>query len=267
MGSAMIQGAVGVARSRRRRRRKPNWRRIAGQWFAHLMVGLLLVGCQSPARSGGLFASWRKQPPPLEVLKTSKIADERIAAYRKLGRTPAAEKDHGLAVDLLAHGALHEVNDVARATAVTALGQYQDSKSVEVLTRALSDRSEIVRADACRALGKVGDGPSMALLARIAHGDPSMDVRVAATEAIAGRNDPALGSYLVACLRDKDVAVVASARKGLKRTFDVDLGPDVDAWQTYVKGHGGQTADPAGTDAAEHVADSRDGGAGQTTSR
>lgn len=230
--------AVGFGKARRRRRRGTHWRARLWQMLAPILLGCQLVGCSQPGKRALDLVGWKKAQPPLIVLKTSKIADERIAAMRQLARPNKLEAlDRQLAVDLLAFGLKEEKNELARAAAATSLGSYAEPRAVAALEHALTDRSDMVRGDVCRSLGKVGTPESFALLAKLAQTDGSVDVRLAATDALARRHEASVAPYLVAQLRDKDVAVARLARNGLKKTFDIDLGNDHGAWLTYIRDH------------------------------
>jgi HEAT repeat protein len=92
-----------------------------------------------------------------------------------------------------------------------------------------------VRLEAAKALANVPDERAIApLIKRLDNAEESVDVRIAAADALRNFRTPLAAQALVRVLRDRDFAVSWQARKGLKLMTGRDYRYDQAAWLTYL---------------------------------
>lgn len=224
------------------------------RFLGHLTLGLFLVGCSTAGKSsetsliGKITGSTnkgkspkpklRRNDDPFEMLVKHPEPDWHIACYRRLGdpkKVPGANPEHARLV--LIKGLREEVSPLARTEAVKALSAYPSAETVQELERATRDRDSMVRAEACRSLGILQSGESCEIVGKLACTDNSVDVRIAATEALESMPQTRANDFLCDCLLDRDISVVKVASKGLEvRTGNTTLGSDHIAWTAYLEG-------------------------------
>ena len=126
---------------------------------------------------------------------------------------------------------------LVRAVAVRALNRSRDASATPTFIQALNDRSELVRLEAAKALNNLPDpnaGPP--LVALVSSPTETMDVRIAAAEALRHYKRIEVARALVAALDDRDFAVAWQARRSLYRMMRTDLGYDQANWLAYITG-------------------------------
>jgi hypothetical protein len=248
----LIMGkSVRSPRARRGRRRSGiHWRRHFRRLLVNLSLGFLLVGCAS--QRPFQFASHHVEDP-IQVLRESQEPNERIAAYRQLGTEPESVGSHGeLAGLLLVQGLKEESSPLGRAAAARALRSHNAPAATQALRQATNDSAAMVRMEAAHSLGALAGAEAIELLAQLAKNDSDLDVRLAATQALAEMRDPKCNEHLLQCLLDRDIAVADVASSGLRANTGADLAPNYEAWKEYIAS--GKV--PAG---AERVSDNSGG--------
>lgn len=220
-------------RARRTRRRGgTHWRRQFRKLLVNLSFGVLLVGC---AGQRPFQLTRNTVEDPVMVLQNSQEPNDRIAAYRKLGTEPqSVAGHHELAGLLLVKGLENEKSPLARAAAARSLKEHDLPEGRQALRQATTDSSAMVRLEAARSLAKIAGPESIELLAQLAKNDSDLDVRLAATQALAAMNSPECNPHLLECLLDRDVAVANAASMGLRANTGADLAADYDAWNQYL---------------------------------
>jgi HEAT repeat protein len=125
---------------------------------------------------------WRKEKkavlPLIDAYRTS-IPRMRQTILQALGEIGDAR-----ALDAL-FAAAREDHPLLRMDSVAALGKFRHQRVVEALGAALSDTDEMVRHNAVLGLGSQGRAASIPMLIRATE-DPSIDVRKAAAQTLAG---------------------------------------------------------------------------------
>lgn len=103
----------------------------------------------------------------------------------------------------LALPALHDPNEIVRATAATAVIYLPRPEAVRVLLPLLNDKAPFVRGEAAFALGEVGDASAVVPLIRVLQTDRATEVRSAAAAALGRTGDPAAVDALAETLKKK----------------------------------------------------------------
>jgi hypothetical protein len=124
---------------------------------------------------------------------------------------------------------------LVRAMAVRALNRARDEDAVPTLVLALDDPHPLVRLEAAKALANIPDDRAVApLIKRLDNPDESVDVRIAAADALRNFRSPLAAQALVRVLRDRDFAVAWQSRNSLKLMTGRDYRYDQAAWLTYL---------------------------------
>ena len=84
-------------------------------------------------------------------------------------------------------------------------------------------------------LGKRGGPDASRVLAEALSGDTSVDVRIAATQALGEMRDPQAVPLLAVALEDPDPALQFRAVQAMRLASGKDLGNDVNLWRQYAK--------------------------------
>jgi HEAT repeat protein len=151
------------------------------------------------------------------------------SATARAGERPVDAAARGRALDALS-GALKDASADVRMSAVRALGQLEDPRSVAALTAALrGDQDATVRKTAAWALGQIEDRAATPALVAAMQGDRDVEVRRTATWALGQLEDPAAVDALVRALRDGDAEVRQTAVWALGQIEDHRAVPGLSA--------------------------------------
>jgi hypothetical protein len=221
---------------------------------ATLLVGPA-VGCsqlwddltaQSPEGGFGNNMAYRyhllfHRPEPLQVLAESQDGDMRRRALMSL-RESKDPKEQDMLLNLLAAAAKTERDTVCRLAAVEKLGEFNDPRATAALTEAFyapanfGERNPVVRMGVLRSLGQRKDPAAVQLLTEAVARDPSMDVRIAAAEALGHFPNASAAGTLVRVLREeKDVALRYQASQSLTKITGKELPARADEWDSYLR--------------------------------
>jgi hypothetical protein len=183
---------------------------------------------------------------PLELarrMEDSSSADNRRKGINGLVRRPFAQRApyttryREIAVGISSEGLPADPDYVVRATAVRALNRARDAESTPVFIQALSDASELVRLEGVKALNNLPD-PAAApqLMKLLSDKNESMEVRIAAAEALRHYKTLEVARMLIAVLDERDFGVAWQARRSLQRLTNADNGYDQGKWLSYITG-------------------------------
>jgi len=170
-------------------------------------------GDSEPAvRRAAVYAFSRYGEPRATVALVERLADPdpwtRLFAARTLARSGAAAEP---ALPTLLALAREDESQNVRAEAVAAAGALGGGASLPA--ELAGDPSFHVRAALARALGKSDSAESLALLRHLFEADPSLTVRAAAVEELAGRSGGVLPGELSALLGDASWVLRAAAAR------------------------------------------------------
>ena len=146
-------------------------------------------------------------------------ADRRRTAINSIVRQPFGK---GLPyTDVYRSMALLDVDQTVRAIAVRALSRSNDPGAKPVLIRALGDGHPDVRLEAAKALSNIPDAAAEVPLRRmLLNAQESVDVRIAAAEALRHYNSLDSSRALIAQLNGENFALAWQARRSLYRLTD-----------------------------------------------
>lgn len=124
-----------------------------------------------------------------------------------------------------------------RAAAIRACNRSRDRKATPVFIKALSDQNEQVRLEAAKGLANLPDPNAAAPLTKLANSaDESLDVRIAAIDALKYYRTLEVARVLSGLLADPDFSVNWQARRSLVFLTHKDFAYDQGAWLAYFVG-------------------------------
>jgi len=159
---------------------------------------------------------------------------EKVRAQRGAARSmPAAEQQE--AARNLAARLRTEPNGYMRMEIARTLGYYKTPAAIEGLRMAVKDEEIDVRIAACEAWGKQGGNEAARQLAGLIGSETNVDVRIAATHALANVKDPQSINALGIALDDKNPALRYRAAQSLQSVTGENFGSDFVAWREYIR--------------------------------
>jgi hypothetical protein len=133
-----------------------------------------------------------------------------------------------------------------RAMAIRALNISRDSSATPIFISALDDDEELIRLEAAKALANIPDPQAVTSLERILQGrretsdgqsqDESLDVRIAAADALRHYPRLTVAQNLVACLNEREFGIAWQSHHSLTILTGHDLQYDQNAWLSYLIG-------------------------------
>lgn len=155
-------------------------------------------------------------------------AVEAIAKSGKTGTVPSL-------VRLLCLVAQKDRDAMVRSAAVQALGGVKGEGAFETLAEVLAkDENPYVRSDAARALGRQAVPEAVPVLIEAMRGDASIDVRLAAEDALRNFKDRSAAEALASGLGKSDIAEVQKCWESLRYMTGQDLPRQIAAWDAYL---------------------------------
>jgi len=131
-----------------------------------------------------------------------------------------------------------------RIEVVRVLGTLSTPFAAEGLRRAIQDDDASVRIAACEAWTNRGGQEALQMLGHVVGSDTDLDVRMAATRALANFEDPAAVRALGLALDDPDPALQHRAVQSLREVTGEDFGNNVPDWRNFVRGEPVRRRDP-----------------------
>lgn len=174
----------------------------------------------------------------LQVLRESNDPAMRTAAYRFLLNQRNYPDKHvpDDIVETVGAAWKTEPEAVTRMEALLAIGQLRGDERVRPhLLAGLDDPEPIVRETACELLAEHPTPDVVAALKERLQTDASVDVRLAAADALARIGTREAADALYRSLADADPAVRLHCRELLADLVGQDLGSDMAAWQNAIE--------------------------------
>ena len=166
------------------------------------------------------------------------ILDPASADRRRVGLIYLAERDYGRDEPYTTYYgemARTDPDHLVRAMAIRALNRSRDTDAIPIYLQSLEDRQPLVRLEAAKALANVPNDESVpALIRHLADPEETIDVRVAAADALRNHRTAPVAQALVRALRDRSFGVSWQARKSLRLMTGQDCRYDTAAWLTYL---------------------------------
>lgn len=198
----------------------------------------LLPACQMANMSDGIFEGHGLPSPKQAVVDASSASDADVRR-RSIGLLAGASFGGEDSYLRLYQILLADKDGSVRAAAARALAERGGPANLPALRPLFKDKELLVRLAAAEAFVRISwqkmedkgavQGDLIALLA-----DEDVDLRVAATLALAQLADEASFMALVGRLEDPSWSVSARACEGLARLTGQDLGADGRAWGKYL---------------------------------
>lgn len=188
-----------------------------------------LVGCQT----GGMASlNPFHKPERTTFLRPA----ERIEAIRTIaGRSTGQDTPEQQAiVEELVASLAKEDDPLIRETILRTASYFKTPLASRALLAGLSDKNAHVREVSCRMLGANPTEGAAEALARVAQGDESFDVRIAAATSLGQVG--ARKEQLLPILEDADPAMQLVGVEAMRKTTGQDLGGDVAAYRALARG-------------------------------
>ncbi len=125
---------------------------------------------------------------------------------------------------------------ILRREAVRAMGSFGVPVAAAGLQAASEDSEAAVRIAACDAWTRRRGPEAIAALSGMLKNDAAVDVRLAASAALATFPPEVASQHLGAVLEDRDPAVQFAAMDALRTTTGLELGNDVNLWSRQIQG-------------------------------
>lgn len=126
---------------------------------------------------------------------------------------------------------------IVRATAIRALNRSRDGDALGVYTAGLTDDSVMVRLESAKALSNIPDVQAIAPLLKTANAaSETVDVRIAAAEALRHYRSLEVARTLVNLLGERDFGLAWQARQSLRFMTGTDKRYDQSAWLNDLSG-------------------------------
>ncbi len=196
-------------------------------------LGCLMAGCAEMQ----VINPWARQEWAAEEAKYGKTFDARVQEVRTLRAAAASmkpEEREKQAADLVTR-LRNEPNAWMRMELARTLGRYKTPAAAEGLRMAMKDDSIDVRVAACEGWGLLGGKEAATQLATMVGSETNIDVRIAATNALANIKDPRAVNALGIALDDRDPALRYRAAQSLASVTGENYGSDFVAWREYIR--------------------------------
>jgi HEAT repeat protein len=228
-------------------------------WIVAAVCAVLLAGC---ATGGGLFGRKDRSsikiesvPDALATIRESRDPVARWLAIEYLGeprRVGSDQANRDEISEILALAIANEPEPNARIHILQSLDQLGSRKRVPAYLEATKDKDASVRVTACRLLGKAGapipradsgtyaegsdySAKATEVLDSLLTNDPSLDVRLAAAEALSHLPSEQSALALVGGLSDSDVAIRFRCRESLRAITGKDHAGDLNKWREEIQ--------------------------------
>ncbi|MFT5300212.1 MAG: hypothetical protein ACI87E_000223 [Mariniblastus sp.] len=205
--------------------------------LALIILGLCCVGCaEGPFWRTGKLSPWAQNKWAAEEL----VADTYASRKRKMTESVEAvinapvEDQQRVALDLAE--VLHRDQILMlRLYSVRMLGKLNCPAAVEALVDASQDHTSDIRIESIKAIENLTADIAIPHLQKMIGSDTDIDVRLAATRALGSFSGRKAIAAISLALDDRDPALQLRAAESLQNVTGEQLGPDIAAWQQFVK--------------------------------
>ena len=128
-----------------------------------------------------------------------------------------------------------EGDPLVRAAIQESLGDIEVPLARDVLIAGLNDDDLNVKLICCQKLGDRGEPENVPVLRGILEGSESLDVKLAATDALGKIRSPESVKTLALAVKDRDPAMQYAGVEALRQLSEQDFGNDVTAWQQFAE--------------------------------
>ena len=126
---------------------------------------------------------------------------------------------------------------ILRREAVRAMGSFGVPIAAAGLQAASEDSESAVRIAACDAWTRRRGPEAVAALSALLKNDSDVDVRLAASAALATFPPDVASQHLGQVLQDRDPAVQVAAMDALRTATGLELGNDINQWARHIQGN------------------------------
>ena len=177
-------------------------------------------------------------PDALSAIRSSSDPSVRRAAFEFLGNPrhySGNDNNRDEISDILQLALSAEADPHLRITILQSLAKLQSPKALAAISGAATDKDPAVRVTACRLLGQAGAAQATAQLDELLTADSSLDVRLAAAEALGNLPSRQAALALLEGIDDPDVALRFRCRESLKKLTGTDHAADLAGWRHEIQ--------------------------------
>jgi thioredoxin-like negative regulator of GroEL len=204
-------------------------------------IVLSAIGCEATS----YFTRNRSSTPTVDspqaalaAIRESRDPGLRRAAFEYLGDPrhlggEAGDRDE--VTTILGLALQSETEPQSRIVILDSMARLASAKRLEAMSPAVTDKEPAVRVAACRHLGRTGAAEAAAKLDQLLVSDPSLDVRLAAADALAHIPTREAAMSLLTGIEDPDVAMRYRCRQSLKQITGKDYSGNVGEWRQEIQ--------------------------------
>jgi HEAT repeat protein len=199
------------------------------------------VGCKTTT----FFSRKEPQPAPIKsvadaltAVRTNSDPAVRRDAYQFLGNPKRYSGDDSSSdeiTEILRLALTAETDPQLRIAVLSALAKLHSPKAIAAIAGATKDKETAVRVTACRLLGQSGARNAADQLDELLISDSSLDVRLAAAEALGNLPSRKAALALLEGVDDPDVAIRFRCRESLKKLTGTDHAADLTDWRKEIQ--------------------------------
>jgi HEAT repeat protein len=194
-----------------------------------LAAAITFGGCAK--RYGGAWPFGEDQTA--ELKKYGPVPRQRIEAMQDRAKkmAKASPQEQEAFCNEMARQMPNETDFNVRMAVIKMLAHMDTPSAKAVMYAGMKDPEAEIRVACCEAWGKNPSPETTRMLAETLSGDTDLDVRMAATKALASAGDKEAVTALGRALEDSDPGLQYCAVASLKKVTGKDLGNDVNAWR------------------------------------
>jgi HEAT repeat protein len=205
-------------------------------WAAALLCTL---GC----KTSSLFTRKTYSKPSIDSasaalasIRQSSDPAQRRAAFEYLGNPSHLGTEGREEISsILALALSSEQQAQTRIVILQSLARLGSPQRWEAFNAALRDKDPTVRVMACRLIARSGSTDQTEALDDLLNSDTSLDVRLAAADALSNIPTREAAMALLSGVQDSDVAVRHRCRQSLQNLTGKDHGGNADEWRTEIQ--------------------------------